>query len=58
MERLYGKLSLEKLGGAFNCKKETLQIPEKRASIAKQIRKLADCMDEVVRILTKELPSI
>jgi len=50
MKRLYGDTTLEKLGGAFGCKLETLQDKENRALIAKQIRRFADCMDEVVRI--------
>ena len=56
MKRLYGEYSLEKLGGAFDCKLETLQDEEKRALIAKQIRRFADCINEVVRILNKNLP--
>jgi len=56
MERLYGDITLEKLGGAFGCKKETLQDIEKRALIVKQIRRFADCIDEVVRILNENLP--
>lgn len=55
MKQLYGDYNLETLGGAFGCKHETLQDKEKRTHIVKQIRKLADCMDEVVRILNDNL---
>jgi len=55
MTQLYGTENLETLGGAFGCKHETMQDKEKRALIAKQIRKIADCMDEVVRILNDYL---
>jgi len=55
MIALYGELTLEKLGGAFGCKKETLEDPKKRALIVKQIRRFADCMDHVVRILNENL---
>lgn len=55
MKQLYGDYNLEALGGAFGCKHETLQDKEKRAPIVKQIRRFADCMDEVVRILNENL---
>ena len=55
MKRLYGDYNLETLGGAFGCKLETLQDKEKRSLIVKQIRRFADCMDEVVRILNENL---
>lgn len=55
MKQLYGDYNLETLGGAFGCTLETLQDKEKRALIVKQIRKFADCMDEVVRILNENL---
>lgn len=55
MKQLYGDYNLETLGGAFGCKLETLQEKEKRALIVKQIRRFADCMDEVVRILYENL---
>jgi len=55
MVRIYGTENLETLGGAFGCKLETMQDREKRALIVKQIRKFADCMDEVVRILKENL---
>ena len=57
MRRLYGDENLETLGGAFGCKLETLQNEKKSASIIKQIRRFADCIDEVVRILNKNLPA-
>lgn len=57
MKRLYGEDTLEKLGGGFDCKLETLQDKKKRALITKQIRRFADCMDEVVRILNEHLPA-
>ena len=57
MKRLYGDNNLETLGGAFGCKLETLQDKEKRALIVKQIRRFADCMDEIVRILNENLPT-
>jgi len=53
MVELYGNYNLEELGGAFGCKLETLQDKEKRAPIVKQLRRFADCMDEVVQILNK-----
>ncbi len=55
MERIYGTENLETLGGAFGCKLETLQDKERCALIVKQIRRFADCMDEVVRILNEHL---
>ena len=55
MIRLYGTETLETLGGAFGCKLETLQDKEKLALIVKQIRRFADCIDEVVRILNENL---
>lgn len=55
MKRLYGDYNLETLGGAFGCKLETLQDEEKRTFIVKQIRRFADCMDEVVQILNENL---
>lgn len=55
MKELYGDYNLESLGGAFGCKLETIQNKEKRSFIVNQIRKCADCMDEVVRILTNNL---
>lgn len=55
MKQLYGDYNLETLGGAFGCKFETLQDREKCAPIVKQIRRIADCMDEVVRILNENL---
>ncbi|MDR2525197.1 MAG: hypothetical protein LBC83_03225 [Oscillospiraceae bacterium] len=42
---------LEALGGGFNVTLEVLQDKEKRTKIAAVIRKCADCMDEVVRIV-------
>jgi hypothetical protein len=47
--------NLEALGGGFNVTLEALQNPEKRAKIAALLRKFADCMDEVVRILNDGL---
>jgi hypothetical protein len=55
MVRLYGDCNLESLGGSFGCKLATLQDKEKRAPIVKQLRRFADCMDEVVRILNENL---
>lgn len=55
MTRLYGGCNLETLGGAFGCKLETLQDRVKRDLIVKQLRRFADCMDEVVRILNENL---
>lgn len=51
----YGPETLETLGGALDCKLETLQNPEKCKAIAKQIRRFADCADEIVRILNENL---
>lgn len=58
LKQLYGEYNLETLGGAFGCKLETLQEKEKRVLIVNQIRKLADCMDEVVRIVCENLKQI
>jgi len=55
MARIYGTENLETLGGAFGCKLETMQDKERCALIVKQIRRFADCMDEVVRILRENL---
>ncbi|WP_058303599.1 helix-turn-helix domain-containing protein [Gorillibacterium timonense] len=55
MKQVYGDDNLEALGGAFGCKNETLQDKEKRDLIVKQIRRFADCMGEVVRILNDNL---
>ncbi len=55
MTRLYGDYNLETLGGAFGCRLETLQDKAKRAPIVKQLRRFADCMDEVVRVLNENL---
>jgi len=55
MKRLYGGETLESLGGAFGCKLETLQDKEKREPIVRQIRRCADCIDEVVRILNENI---
>ena len=55
IKRIYGTENLETLGGAFGCNLETLQDKEKRTLIVKQIRRFADCMDEVVRILQTNL---
>lgn len=54
--RQYGPESLESLGGGFGCKLETLQSEAKRTPIVRQIRRLAACYDEVVRILRAHLP--
>jgi hypothetical protein len=53
--RLFGPDSLESLGGGFNITLEALQDKDRRAKIAAKIRQLADCMDEVVRILNEDL---
>jgi AraC-like DNA-binding protein len=55
MKRIYGDVSLETLGGAFGCTPETLHDSKKCSAIANQIRKCADCIDEVIRLLTKHL---
>lgn len=55
MIRLYGDYTLETLGGAFGCKLETLQDKKKRDPIVKQLRRFADCIDELVRILNNNL---
>lgn len=55
LKKLYGDCNLETLGGAFGCKLETLQDKDKRAPIAKQLHRFADCIDEVVRILNDNL---
>jgi AraC-like DNA-binding protein len=55
MKFMFGDNNLEMLGGAFGCKHETLQDKEKRTFIVKIIRKFADCMDEIVRILNENL---
>lgn len=47
--------NLESIGGGFNITLEALQDPGKRVKIVGTIRKFADCMDEVVRILTDNL---
>jgi hypothetical protein len=44
---------LEKLGGGFNVKYETLQKPGKRKKIVAKLREFAICADEVLRILKK-----
>ena len=46
---------LEALGGGFNVTLEALQNKEKRNKIAAKINEAADCMDEVVWILQKNL---
>ena len=46
---------LEALGGGFNVKLETLQDKEQREKIARKILEMADCMDNVVRILQEGL---
>jgi hypothetical protein len=43
--------NLETIGGGFNISLEALQNPIKCSKIVETIRKFADCMDEVVRIL-------
>lgn len=58
LEQTYGSDTLESLGGAFGCKLETLQDPEKRTPIVKQLRRFAGCMDEVVRILNENLTGL
>jgi DNA-binding transcriptional MerR regulator len=46
---------LEALGGGFNVTLEALQNIEKRRKIASKIRECAEVMDDVVRILNKNL---
>lgn len=48
--------ALENLGGGFNVKYEALRDKGNRVKIAAELRKAADCMDEVVRILQEYLP--
>ena len=47
--------NLEALGGGFNITLETLQDETKRNAITATIRKFADCIDEVVRILNENI---
>jgi len=55
-EKRYRRVKdLEKLGGGFNIKLKTLKNPRKRAKIMANIRKCADGMDEVVRLLEQNL---
>lgn len=49
--------SLEAVGGGFNITLEALQNPEKRARIVAVIRRFADCIDTVVRILRENFPA-
>ena len=46
---------LEALGGGFNVTLEALQDKEKRGKIAAKLREAAECIDEVVRIIEKNL---
>jgi AraC-like DNA-binding protein len=55
MKRLYGDYNLETLDGGFGCKLEALQDKQKRIPIVIQLRRFADCIDEVVRILNANL---
>ena len=48
--------TLENFGGGFNVNYEVLRDKEKRAKIAAELRKAADCLDETARILNKYLP--
>lgn len=43
--------NLESINGAFDITLETLQDKEKRTKIVKLIRKAADCIDEVARLI-------
>lgn len=52
---LLGNDNLEALGGGFNITFEALQSPERRGRITAIIRRLADSMDEVLRILKDNL---
>jgi hypothetical protein len=56
MVERFGDYNLESLGGAWSVTLENMQDKEKCTLIAKQIRRFADCMDEVVRILKTNLP--
>lgn len=47
--------NLEALGGGFNITLEALQDKTRREKIVSTIRKFADCMDEVARILNENL---
>ena len=47
--------SLEALGGGFNVSLEALQNKEKRGKIADKLREFAECADEVVRVLEKNI---
>ena len=55
LARQYGDATLESLGGAFGCQLKTLQDKERRTPIVRQLRRCADCLDEVVRLLTEGL---
>ena len=50
-----GENDLEALGGGFNITLETLQTPERREKIAARIRECGDIIDEVVKILNKNI---
>lgn len=55
MVRLFGEATLESMGGGFGCKYETLCDKALRSPIVRQLRRFADCIDEVVRILNANL---
>ena len=46
---------LEALGGGFNVTLEALQDKKKRSKIAARLREAAECMDEVVKIVEKNM---
>ena len=50
--------SLESISGGFNITLEALQDPQRRSKIVAIIRRFADCMDEVVRILRENLAGV
>lgn len=52
---LLGKDNLESLGGGFNITLEALQNKERRNKIIATIRKFADCMDEVVKLINANI---
>lgn len=47
--------SLEALGGGFNITLEILQDKEKRGKIASKLRKFAECADEIIQTIQKNI---
>lgn len=54
---VYDGPDLESLGGGFNVTLEVLQDKDKRAAVAAVMRLCADCMDRVMDILAKNIPT-